>query len=131
MRLTPLRLTPLRAALGALALVGTSACTAHPYTDAGLTVEADVDEGRALLWEYGCTSCHQVPGIEVPQGEVGPPLGTFAERRTVGGQLPHTPENAVRWIVDPREVDPATIMPDLGVSEDEAEAILAYLYSLD
>lgn len=112
------------------ALLGLSgfaaACTA------GLPEEqrSDAQRGRQLVVAYGCSSCHQVPGVEVPQGRVGPPLDSFADRRAVAGRLPNTPENAARWIRDPQDVDPRTIMPDLGVTEQDARDIVAYLYSL-
>lgn len=117
----------LAAAVGGLV----AACTSFPHTETEPVTGGDAEVGRLLLVEYGCTSCHRVPGTDVPQGRVGPPLGDFVERRAVAGELPHTPENAVLWITDPDGVDPTTLMPDLGVTEAEAEAILAYLYSLD
>ena len=44
--------------------------------------------------------------------------------------LPHTPENLMRWIEDPKKVDSLTAMPTLGVSHGEARDIAAYLYAL-
>jgi cytochrome c1 len=116
-----------RLTVALLGLAGfAAACTV------GLPDEQRTDEqrGRQLVVAYGCTSCHQVPGTEVPQGRVGPPLGSFADRRAVAGRLPNTAENAARWIREPQEVDPRTIMPDLGVTEQDARDIVAYLYSL-
>lgn len=110
--------------------VAISGCTATPLTDTGTTAET-AEAGRMLVQTYGCTSCHQVPGVEVPQGTVGPPLGDFADRSVIAGQLPHSPENAVRWIMSPKAVNPETVMPDLDVTEEEAQAIVEYLYSLD
>ncbi|MGY1824913.1 MULTISPECIES: c-type cytochrome [unclassified Blastococcus] len=113
--------------LGALAVAvaALSACT-------GTTGDAEgsVEAGRVLLGEYGCVACHQVPGVAGPQGRVGPPLGTIVDRRTVAGTLPHTPENLRAWIQDPQEIEPDSLMPDLGVTDDDVEDIVAYLYSL-
>ncbi|MGY2002473.1 c-type cytochrome [Blastococcus sp. SYSU DS1024] len=108
------------------ATAGLSACT-------GATGEpqASADRGRELLREYGCAACHQVPGVTGPQGRVGPPLGTIVERRTIAGTLPHTPENLRSWIQDPQELDPGNLMPDLGVTDEDVDAIVAYLYSLE
>jgi len=53
----------------------------------------------------------------------------MAERAWVAGVLPNEPAALVRWIVDPRAVDPRTAMPDLGVSEAEARDMAAYLYA--
>lgn len=88
------------------------------------------DRGQQHLVAYGCAACHQVPGLQVPQGRVGPPLGTFGERRVIAGLLPNNEDNAVRWIRDPQEVNPETVMPDLGVTEQDARDIVAYLYGL-
>lgn len=107
-----------------------SGCTATPLTETSPPT-SEQEAGRILVQEYGCTSCHQIPGVEAPEGRVGPPLGDFAERSVIAGQLPHSRENAVLWITSPKVVEPETLMPDLDVTEEEAEAILAYLYSLE
>jgi cytochrome c1 len=61
---------------------------------------------------------------------VGPPLLSFSRRTMIAGELPNTQENLVRWIQHPRAVEPATAMPDLGLSEDQSYDISAYLYTL-
>lgn len=86
--------------------------------------------GRATLVRLGCTGCHTVAGVRVPSGRVGPNLSNIQERRYVVGNLPNTQANLVRFIVDPRGVRPDTLMPNLGVSEDEAWHIVAYLATL-
>jgi cytochrome c1 len=48
----------------------------------------------------------------------------------IAGQLPNSPSNLARWIQHPRTVEPKTAMPDLGLTEDQAYDIAAYLYSL-
>ncbi len=50
------------------------------------------------------------------------------QRSYLAGSLPHTPENLVRWIQDPQGVEPGSAMPDLGLSREEARAVVAYLY---
>lgn len=98
---------------------------------AGLTaVRGDPEVGRASLARLGCTGCHSVAGVRVPGGRVGPSLSDLHSRRYVVGNLPNTPENLVRFIVDPHGVRPGTLMPDLGVGEDEAWHIVAYLATL-
>lgn len=111
-------------------LLGVSAFAAACTGGMPSEQRAGEQRGRQLVVAYGCTSCHQVPGADVPQGQVGPPLGSFADRRAIAGRLPNSTEHAVRWIRDPQDVDPRTIMPDLGVTEQDARDIVAYLYSL-
>ncbi|CCG03947.1 c-type cytochrome [Blastococcus saxobsidens] len=87
--------------------------------------------GRVLLREYGCIACHQVPGVPGPQGSVGPPLGGLADRRAIAGSLPNTFDDLARWIQDPQEVEPGTLMPDVGVTDEDVDDIVAYLYTLE
>ena len=96
-----------------------------------LTEGGDAARGHVLIRQYGCGSCHVVPGVAGARGTVGPSLATLRARAYVAGVIPHTPDNLIRWIVDPQRVDSLTAMPDLGVSEADARHIAAYLYALD
>ena len=84
---------------------------------------------EAALGRYGCGSCHTIPGIGGANGRTGPPLSGMAVRLYIGGELPNTPENLIRWIQHPRQVEPRTAMPELNVSDEDAN-ITAYLYTL-
>jgi cytochrome c2 len=90
----------------------------------------DPDRGPARMRAYGCSSCHTIPGVPGAHSEVGPPLGGIARRMYVAGVLANTPDNLVRWIRHPTQVDPNTAMPDMGVTEQDARDIAAYLYTL-
>ena len=61
---------------------------------------------------------------------VGPNLQQVASRMYVAGVLPNTPDNMVRWIQHPRDVDPLTAMPNLNVNDADARDIASYLYTL-
>jgi cytochrome c1 len=61
---------------------------------------------------------------------VGPPLTSFARRTYIAGEVPNTLEYLVRWIEMPQAIEPGTAMPNLGVTEDQARDIAAYLYTL-
>jgi cytochrome c1 len=86
--------------------------------------------GERALVQYGCGSCHVVPGVPAAEGRVGPPLTDFADRAYVAGRLRNEPAALVRWIRDPQGIEPGTAMPNLGVSEADARDIAAYLYTL-
>lgn len=90
----------------------------------------DIQRGRAALEQYGCGSCHWIPGVTGATALVGPPLSGWAHRQYVAGQLTNTPENLIRWIMDPQQVEPGTAMPDVDVVEPVARDMAAYLYSL-
>ncbi|MEX0762436.1 MAG: cytochrome C [Dehalococcoidia bacterium] len=90
----------------------------------------DRERGRVMFAEYGCSSCHSIPGVTGARGLVGPPLDAWADRGYIAGRLPNTPENLIRWIMSPQEVDPGNAMPDMGVPEVVARDMAAYLYGL-
>lgn len=87
-------------------------------------------EGVLLIRQFGCGSCHIVPGIRQARGLVGPPLICFGRRTYIAGQLPNVPENLVRWIQAPPSVERGTAMPVLGLTEKQARDVAAYLYTL-
>ena len=90
----------------------------------------DADIGRQVIEDRGCGSCHRIPGVPGADGLVGPPLDAMGRRTFIAGELPNTPENMVRWVRHPQSVEPGTAMPDLGLTEDEARNVAAYLAGL-
>ena len=116
----------------ALALAGVAAC------DRGVGVKdaaaaltgGSPDRGRVLIPRYGCPACHTIPGVPGATAKVGPPLAGIVGRAYVGGVLPNTPQNLIRWIQNPPAVDPLTAMPNVGVTQADARDIAAYLYTL-
>lgn len=90
----------------------------------------DPANGKALMQSYGCGSCHVIPGIRTARGLVGPPLLYFSRRTMIAGELPNSPDNLARWIVNPQSIEPGTAMPNLGISGDKARDMAAYLYTL-
>jgi cytochrome c len=94
----------------------------RPASDSRLT------SGRALLAEYGCGACHTIPGVPGADALAGPPLARYYERQTIAGRLANTEANLIAWIMNPQEIEPGNVMPDLGVSAVEASDMAAYLY---
>ncbi len=95
------------------------------------TLDGDPVRGGAAIHQFACVTCHRVPGIVGTDAHVGPPLAGIAERRYIAGVVLNTPENMVRWLLRPQEIDPLTTMPDMGLTPQQAHDIAAYLYSLD
>jgi cytochrome c len=89
----------------------------------------DPRQGERLMQHYGCGTCHQIPGVPGARGTVGPALAGLGQRSYLAGKLDNTPENLVRWVVDPQQVVPGNAMPDMNVSDEEARHIAAYLYA--
>jgi cytochrome c2 len=87
--------------------------------------------GAELIKAVGCGSCHIVPGIRPADGLVGPPLDHMGKRAFIAGLLRNTPENMVAWLRDPQAFVAGNAMPDVGLSEEEATDIAAYLDTLE
>jgi cytochrome c2 len=90
----------------------------------------DPARGEQAIDRHDCGSCHTIPGIRGAHGLVGPPLLWFSRRTYIAGLLPNTPENLARWVQAPRSIEAGTAMPMLGLSNQEARDIAAYLYTL-
>lgn len=95
-----------------------------------LVTRGDPERGRGLMATYGCGACHVIPGVENARGQVGPPLVRFGERHFIAGTVLNTPEELVAWIVNPQGIEPGTVMPNLGVTADDAIDMAAYLFTL-
>jgi cytochrome c1 len=91
---------------------------------------ANPANGRLLLQQYACGSCHKIPGVANALGNAGPSLEAIGTRIYLAGMLPNTPRNMVWWIRAPQDVDPLTTMPDLQVPEPHARDMTAYLHTL-
>jgi cytochrome c1 len=89
----------------------------------------DPARAPAAIRRYGCAGCHTIPGIAGADGQVGGPLSGIKQRVYVGGVVPNSPENLVRWIVSPQSFSPRSAMPATGISEAEARDVATYLYS--
>jgi mono/diheme cytochrome c family protein len=94
------------------------------------SVGGDPARGKELLREFGCRSCHIIPGIRGPGGDVGPALSRWAERQFISGRLVNMPAQLVAWILNPPAIDSGTAMPALGATVEQAQDMAAYLYTL-
>jgi cytochrome c2 len=103
------------------------ACKAeHP----GPSITGDPEAGRAALQAHDCGVCHRIPGVRGAVGLVGPPLEGFGNRIYITGRFANTETMLTRWIVDPPALVPATAMPSVGVDEQDARNMAAYLLRL-
>jgi cytochrome c2 len=121
--------------LGVFALIGTLAScdnlTESRVRAAYITTGGgNARVGRDTIRKYGCYACHSIDGVPGARGLVGPPLDGIGNREFIAGELPNTPNNLMRWIQHPRQVEPHTVMPEMGVTEQDSRDIAAYLYTL-
>ena len=90
--------------------------------------DANAKLGHQAIIDHGCGSCHVIPSVGLATGRVGPKLDDFVNQSYIAGILPNNADNLVKWIRHPEQVNPDTAMPNLGVSENDARNIAAYLY---
>jgi cytochrome c2 len=106
------------------------ACRQGTRNNPQLIAGSDHERGKQIMGNYGCPSCHVIPGVRGATGKVGPPLGGIAERVYLAGRLANEPQNMIDWIRAPQRIDPQTAMPNTGVTDRDARDIAAYLYTL-
>jgi cytochrome c1 len=101
---------------------------------AGVTTNAstrpDVKRGHEALSQYACNACHIIPGVTGSDVHVGPSLDGIGSRTLIAGTLANTPENLARWLRETQKVKPGTAMPQLGVMDEDARDMAAYLGTL-
>ena len=99
--------------------------------------DQQVAEGARLFQEGEfpngppCSACHSLdPSLEA-QPAVGPNLAHFATRDNFAADMfRRTDENLRVWLADPPGVKPGARMPDLGLTAEQIDALVAYLQSL-
>ncbi len=87
--------------------------------------------GQDVFTEADCGSCHTVQGTEA-EGTEGPDLTHVASRPTIGaGAAPNAPQDLAAWVADPHTVKEGVAMPAADISDEELEAVVAYLETLE
>jgi cytochrome c2 len=112
------------------ALASFFGCGHSPQPSENNVLIGDWRLGHDAIQHYGCASCHTIPGIPGADALVGPPLLHMARRVYIGGVLQNTRANITAWIKNPPAIDSKTAMPNLRVSDADAENIVSYLYTL-
>jgi len=90
----------------------------------------DAKAGRDALQQYLCVTCHAIPGVPGARHYVGPSLDGMADRSRIAGVVPNSPDSMQQWLLDPQRIKPGTAMPALGLREQDARDIAAFLQTL-
>lgn len=114
----------------AIAAVGVAISGCDGWTHRPRSSFGNIEEGSKLIREFGCGTCHSIPGVEGADGTVGPPLDAVGRRTYLAGTLLNTPDNMMKWIRDPQRFAPGTVMPNMGLSSAQARDVTAYLQTL-
>jgi cytochrome c oxidase subunit 2 len=86
--------------------------------------------GQDLILSGPCVLCHTVRGTAAG-GRLAPDLTHIATRSTLAaGTLPNTREHLVSWLRNPQAIKPGARMPLIGLSDDDWQAVAAYLEGL-
>jgi cytochrome c oxidase subunit 2 len=89
-----------------------------------------VSEGQRIFETTACVNCHAVSGT-VANGHFGPDLTHLMSRDTIAaGAAANTPDNLRLWIRDPDAIKPGSLMPAMQLSEQQLDALTAYLETL-
>lgn len=84
----------------------------------------------ARLFEARCAGCHTVRGTP-SAGAQAPDLTHLGSRRLIAaGALSNTPEHQLDWIRHAQRIKPDGLMPSIALNAQEAEALSAYLATL-
>jgi mono/diheme cytochrome c family protein len=79
------------------------------------------NRAKLLLAQSGCFGCHEIKGyLEMPK--IGPQLNQLAVKEKQDWLF--------RWVRNPKEYNPHTRMPNFKFTDDQAEAVGAYLWSI-
>jgi cytochrome c oxidase subunit II len=100
--------------------------------------DPSVAEGRDLF-ETGaenmaqpCASCHSVDATTIDQAFPGPNLDGFASRERFAAEtFPNDDESLSAWLAGPADVKPGAKMPDLNLNQEQINALIAYLRTLE
>lgn len=82
-------------------------------------LDPKLERGKAVYDETGCATCHAVAGIG---GRTGPSLDGVGKK--------YDAEKLKEILLNPKTLNPNTVMPPFEGSEEDLDALVAYLLSL-
>lgn len=80
-----------------------------------------LNKGKQILAENGCFGCHEIKGF-TEMAKIGPEINNMSAKVS--------PEWLFRWVRNPKDYNPHTRMPNFKFSDDQAEAVTAFLWSV-
>jgi len=116
-----------RAALALACVAALAGCKDEPTS---VLPGGDIEQGLRLVTQYQCGACHTISGVQGAAGTSAPALDYIGRLSYIAGGIPNSPDNMMRWLRTPHAVKPGTEMPAMGLTEQEARHMAAYLYTL-
>jgi cytochrome c oxidase subunit 2 len=94
------------------------------------SLDEPLQRGAQVYLTKGCLACHTITGVSA--GVLGPNLTHMGSRTTIAsGILPNTLEGLTRWLRNPLEEKPGSLMPQIPLTDEEMASLVAYLQSLN
>jgi len=88
------------------------------------------EQGQQVFLTSACVMCHTIRGTTA-SSRVGPDLTHLAARRSIAaGTLPYSRGNLAGWIADPQGLKPGSQMPNVTLTAQQLQTLLAYLDGL-
>ena len=86
--------------------------------------------GRRVFETTACINCHTISGT-VADGRFGPDLTHLMSRQTIAaGAAENTAGNLRLWIKKPDAIKPGSLMPAMQLSDEDLDAVVAYMDTL-
>jgi cytochrome c oxidase subunit 2 len=86
--------------------------------------------GQHVFLNGPCATCHAVAGTDA-MATTGPDLSHVASRTMLAaGSLPNNDDNMRSWLQNSQRIKPGNHMPEVPLSSDDVNALVAYLGSL-
>lgn len=95
--------------------------------------DALAQQGAKYFATSACIGCHAINGVTTtnPSSLIGPNLTHFGGRQWIaGGVTDNNPTNLAAWLRDPQAVKDGSDMPNLHLTDDQINELVAYLESL-
>lgn len=91
----------------------------------------ELAEGGQQIATTICAACHTIRGTNAA-GVIGPDLTHLASRTTIASGILQNNETDLRaWLADPLAEKPGSLMPNLNLSDEQLDQLIAYLQGLD
>jgi len=93
-------------------------------------IDTSTAQGRTVFFANSCVNCHTIRGTPA-QGKFGPDLTHLMSRETLAaGAAPNTADSLRQWIRDPQRSKVGCLMPNMQLTDDQVDQIVAYLQTL-
>jgi cytochrome c oxidase subunit 2 len=92
--------------------------------------DSQARQGREIFLSTSCVNCHTLNGTRA-NGKFGPDLTHLMSRETIAsGAAPNSPENLRAWVHDPQNLKIGCLMPNMQLTKDQLDPLIAYLLTL-